>query len=48
MDENKYKINTHPPYCTCVTCSDYRLNKKHSNKFDLVLFLKKTFYKIKF
>ena len=46
MDENSQNIDPHIPYCTCVSCQDYRLNKKASNKKSQFSKLKRIIFKI--
>ena len=41
MDEKFQKIDPHQPYCTCVSCQDYRLNKKASNNKTLFVYKSK-------
>ena len=48
MDEKFQKIDPHQPYCTCVSCQDYRLNKKASNKKSQFSKLKRILFKIFF
>ena len=48
MDENSQNIDPHIPYCTCVLCQDYRLNKKASNKKSQFSKLKRILFKIFF
>ena len=48
MDEKFQKIDPHQPYCTCVSCQDYRLNKKASNNKTLFSKLKMIIFKIFF